>query len=529
MREQVQQAQQMSQAQAAPGWWTERARVARRSRVALARRDPNTFIELVMRDEYTGRPVEQAPCHVSWQHALGEHDRVVIFAHVESGKTNQVAIGRVLWELGRNPNLRVAIVSNTYKQAEKIVRTLGDYITSSEMLHGIFPKLRPAEPWTNSHFNVESDHIKKDPSVQAVGVHGNILGARLDLVVLDDILDYENTLAERQRQDLWDWWSATFVGRLTALGRVACIGTAWNPDDVMHRWEREPAWYALRFPVIEANGKPTWPKRWPLDRVDAKRQELGPLEFSRQMLCRARDDSESRFKRAWIDACLDGGAGLTLATTAVDCALLNSGLLPPDWFGMATTEEREAAAMLVSEQVPGKFFTGVDLAVQRHAAADETCLFTLWQRPDGVRQVVEVLAGKWSGPEVVDRIVDVHQRFGSIVVVENVGAQDYILQFVRRAEATVPVLPFTTGNNKAHPEFGVESIAAEFAAGRWAIPSRNGRATHPEVEKWIQELLLYDPRSHTGDRLMACWFAREIARRGEAQARGKVSARVLGA
>jgi len=523
----------MQQTQDGSAWWADEVQTARRSRVTLAQQDPSTFIEMVMRDEFTGNPVDQADCHVAWHNAVTENDRVVLFAHIESGKTNQFSIGRTMWELGRNRNLRVALVSNTYHQAEKSVRAVAEYIEHSEMLQGIFPELKPDEPWTNAYFNVKCDTIKKDPSVQAVGVHGNILGARLDLVILDDILDYENTLTPRQRQDLWDWYLATFAGRLTANAKVICIGTAWHPDDIMHRWEREKMWHTVRTPVLDTSGQPIWPARWPLERVEAKRQELGPLEFARQMLCKARDDSESRFKQEWIDQCIANGEGCSHATTVRDFFTDNPEQRP-DWWEAADQDEMEATARLLGDagdyfsgDHPGKFFTGVDLAVQRHAAADETCLFTLYQRPDGRRQVVNIQAGKWTGPEIVDRVISTHQRFGSIVVVENNAAQDFILQFVRQQEVTVPVLPFTTGKNKAHPEFGVESIAAEFAAGRWVIPSHNGRTRHAQVDRWIQELLFYDPRAHTGDRLMACWFAREIARRSEGMS-NQVSARVVG-
>ncbi len=41
---------------------------------------------------------------------------------------------------------------------------------------------------------------------------------------------------------------------------------------------------------------------------------------------------------------------------------------------------------------------------------------------------------------------------------------------------------------------------------------------HPEVDAWVNEMLYYDPRSHTGDRLMASWFAREAARQGTIRA-----------
>jgi len=55
------------------------------------------------------------------------------------------------------------------------------------------------------------------------------------------------------------------------------------------------------------------------------------------------------------------------------------------------------------------------------------------------------------------------------------------------------------------------------AAGRWIIPNKDGRM-HAEVDALINEMLYYDPKSHTGDRLMSCWFAREAARKGTIKA-----------
>ncbi len=102
------------------------------------------------------------------------------------------------------------------------------------------------------------------------------------------------------------------------------------------------------------------------------------------------------------------------------------------------------------------------------------------------------------------------------IIDPGVLSQDFILQFLRSSSA-IPVKPFTTGRNKVHPEFGVESIAAEMAAGKWVIPNRDGRM-HSEVEALVNEMLYYDPKSHTGDRLMALWFAREAARQGNIRA-----------
>lgn len=451
--------------------------------VHLARKDPNTFMEYVLKDEMSGRPISQASLHETWQNLVTARDRVLIWSHIESGKTSQLSIGRTLWEIGNDPTLRIAIVSNTHEQSGKIVRAIAKYIEQSSELRQVFPKMERAEPWTGSQLTVTRPVVSKDPSIQATGIHGNITGARIDRLILDDMLDYENTKTPGLRQELWDWYHATLVGRLTSRAKILVVGTAYHPDDFLHRLAKQGGWEAFRYPILDPEtGVSRWPDRWPLSRIESKKQELGPLEFARQMLCQARDDAEARFKKEWIDVAISRGVGKDMA--------------------------------FALESVPPgcKVYTGVDLAVQKHSAADKTVFFSILVHPDKSREVLWIDSGKFSGPQIVQKIVEAHQRFHSIIMVENNSAQDFILQFTRGSFA-VPVRPFTTGRNKANPEFGVESLAAEMAGGKWIIPNKNGRI-HPEVSEWITEMLYYDPTAHTGDRLMASWFAREGARQG---------------
>lgn len=49
--------------------------------------------------------------------------------------------------------------------------------------------------------------------------------------------------------------------------------------------------------------------------------------------------------------------------------------------------------------------------------------------------------------------------------------------------------------------------------GLWLIPSgQSGAELTEDVREWQRDMLFYSPESHTGDRLMASWFAREAAR-----------------
>jgi hypothetical protein len=465
-----------------------RALRALEGHVRMARMDPNAFCQVVLQDEVTGEPIRQAPMHRAWHSLISEYDRLVIWSHVESGKSQQVAVSRVLWELGCDPTLRIAIVSNTSGQASKIVRTLARYIERSERLRWVFPGLEPSTPWTNTQLAVKRLFVAKDPSIQACGVHGSILGSRLDRIILDDVLDYENCRTPKARQDLWDWYHATLAGRMTKRGRVSVIGTAFHPEDLLHRFARQPGWKAVRYPVVDdQSGESRWPSRWPRERIERWREQNGPLEYARQLLCIARDDTEARFKREWIDRCTARGAGQTL-----------SAYLPSVPFGC-------------------RVITGVDLAVQQKDSSDWTVLFTILVHANGDRQVLDVQRGRWSGPEIVQRIIDVHKRYQSLVIVENNAAQDFLVQFARGASA-VPIRAFTTGRNKAHPEFGVESIAAEMASAKWIIPNSPPGTFTKDIQAWMTEMLYYDPSAHTGDCLMASWFAREGVRMGEIKA-----------
>ena len=147
----------------------------------------------------------------------------------------------------------------------------------------------------------------------------------------------------------------------------------------------------------------------------------------------------------------------------------------------------------------------------RKDKGDLTSLFTILLHPDETREVLDIVSGRWKGPEIVKRIIDIHYRYQSIVMVENNQAQEFIVQFTKQLSA-VPIKGFHTGSNKVSPEFGIESVATEMEAGKWVIPSRHGEGATPEIRAWVNEMLYYDPEGHTGDRLMACWFAREAAR-----------------
>ncbi len=439
---------------------------------AAARTRPDLFAQLVMKDERKGRTIRLAPIHRTWHKLMSEHDRLILWSHPSAGKTTQL-IARMLWAIGNNPQARVCVLSNVHEMAVKVLRVLSGYISYSEELKRVFPEIAAATPWTESAITVKRPFLAKEPTVQAAGIHGQVQGSRIDLLVIDDILDWENCQTEALREKLWSWLQTTILTRLTPDARVIVIGNAFHPDDSLHRLAVLPAWNAYRYPVLDAAGNPRWPEAFPLEYIANIKANMSPLVFAQQYLCVTHDDSAARFKREWFDVCEARG------------------------------REKTMVSQITNVPTGVKIITGVDLAISKKDSADETVLFTIAVWPNGDRELLNIQAGKWAGPDIVSRVITNHKNFFSFNIVEDNAAQAYLKQYVE--QSGIPVRGFTTTSVKNHPELGIESLAGELAAGRWIIPSKGG--LHPEIQKWKDEMLYYDPSTHTGDRLMASYFA----------------------
>lgn len=495
----------------------------------LCRHDVNAFCEHVLRDDKRkdvhGEPalVEQ-PDHLVRAHAeLDRHRRVVMMMFPESGKTNSFGVGRPLFKLGNNHNARGMLLGNTQKGTPtRTLASIKKYVERSEALREIFPDLLPGEKWSETEIVVRRDVYSKDPSLRAVGYDTDVGGARADFAVVDDLTTRDNTSTPAQRAALESYFDGTFLTRLTEEAEVAFLCNAWHPQDLSMTLAKR-GWKFVRVPVLVGNPqRSAWDLVYPMRRIRALTEDgperISSLEFARKYMAKAIDDGARTFTPAAIERSKRNGIG----------------------YGFVHALPRIPDGCVV--------VTGVDLSsgkrnlLARREAA-RTVLFTLLVHPNEDRQIIHVVSGRWGAREILDRVVDVGVRFGGIVVVENNGAQQYIVDLAREHQkAVVPILPFTTGNNKADPRFGVESLSAEMEGGRWSFPCmevvRGDGVTAlvgtDEIEMFVADLENYTPFSHTGDHLMSAWLAREGARhvlRGRVPGQGdggSVGVRVFG-
>lgn len=520
--------------------------MVRSSAAAIARENPAAFNEFVLRDdEDPSAPFENAPMHDAMHAMMSAHPRLALFAHAEAGKTISISVGRVLWELGKNPNIRIAVVSETDDKAQEIVSTIRRYIEESAELALVFPHLKPArlkatetrtgrdQKWTMHALTVERTSFARDPSVRATGVFGTVQGARIDLLIVDDICTWRTTRTAAQRKKLSAWFKQSLGSRLTRRSRVVFLNTAYHPEDLANEYSKRPGYMSRSFPMRErtADGswRSTWPKRYALEDIARKVEDLGgegSPEVARQVDCVSQREGSTLFREEWIDRSLALGNGLTLLHSISPAQLVELGAFTISGMdigiGKKDTSGRSAIATLLifphGAVFPGAGPEGEDLVYAR-----------------GARQLVQIESGHWDAPEIIKRAYRAHRRYGSVVFVEDNAAQMLMVQFMASgrvldddgtAVEPFPVLPHHTHANKWDPAHGVAVIGTEMSQGRHVIPNNDG-VPPPEVSALLGEITAFAPDVHTGDRLMAYWIANYGAGQYENLAGGNVGARVF--
>jgi predicted phage terminase large subunit-like protein len=341
-----------------------------------ARRDADAFAEFAFTDG-AGRPLRQAAVHRDLQRFLDSHSRALVELPRDHGKTMQVC-ARVLWELGRRPDLRVKLVCATEALAAERGRFLRNAVAHNERLRMVFPHLRPAHPWSAERFTVNRPAEVIGPSVTAFGVGAASTGTRADLLVCDDIVDVKSVRSRADRERVKVFYRDNLVNLLEPDGRLWNIFTPWHGDDLNSQLKKNRAYAHFRRAVGD-DLQPVWPEKWPRERLVQRRQEIGELSFT----------------RAYRLACVSDEAVII----------------------------RPESVQFWSEPEPANLTVlAIDPAVSTKRSADCSALVALARGDDGKIRCLEALAHRVRMPELIDLIDDADRRLKPDVILLEANA-----------------------------------------------------------------------------------------------------------
>lgn len=226
------------------------------------------------------------------------------------GKTTQVSVGRVAWEIGRNPDIRVTVVSNNQANAKDTVGAVKTVLESNKFL-SVFPDIEPDhDDWGTFSLTVRREKILRDSTLKAQPIFGKA-GYRTDLLIGDDLSDFDNAIRQPAlRPQVKDFWVNVWQYTMEPDAREWVVGTPWQFDDIMMVREREAAQSGTLFrravegtdEEIEALlGRSPWPEKFSpeLLRVRLRKSRVA---FNRAMRLVPTSGDETIFQEADLKA-----------------------------------------------------------------------------------------------------------------------------------------------------------------------------------------------------------------------------------
>lgn len=268
------------------------------------REAPHWFIPYVL-------GFENAPMHDELQFHLDDHVNAYCELPRGHGKTNQMA-GRVAWEIGRNPLIRVKIVGSSDDEATKTVTMIKKIIESDEY-RKVFPEVEPDKgtTWGNTSFTVKRSRFLRDPTVEAVSVFGRA-GGRADLLIADDICDLRNSVQQpAMRDQVKDHWKTIWLPTLDRSAkrvRQWKFGTPYHVADITSEWREyhRDSGGLFRRPVV-GNRSP-WTEAYTPELLDDLRKQYGPIAYARAYELSPVSSDQLVFDHAWLDRSMYEGS-----------------------------------------------------------------------------------------------------------------------------------------------------------------------------------------------------------------------------
>lgn len=269
-------------------------------RILAARSNINDFIEYTMQDPDQNY-LKQTWFHREWQELMDKNKYVAIIAARGHGKTEQVA-ARAIYELGKNPNCRIKIISTSKEVACARVRQIGGLITGNPRLHSVFPDLKPSDDglttWNTGSLTVQRTLAMRDPSLSANGIEDSSVGGRANILIFDDVIDDQNSMSEVYRDRIKKLFWGTWFPMLEPNGAVWVVSTPWHILDLVNDLLRNELFVSKSYPTDVDTL--LWPERchkqWLMDRIKG----MPPREFDRAYRLKCLTDEELAFDTSKI-------------------------------------------------------------------------------------------------------------------------------------------------------------------------------------------------------------------------------------
>lgn len=475
--------------------------------------------------------------------------RLLVNVPPNHAKSMTVTINYVTYRIAKDPNINVLVVSKTQEQAKKFL-----YAIKQRLTHPKYADLQfaygpadgykaTADQWAANKIYLGGDARdsgEKDPTVEALGMGGQIYGSRANLIVLDDVVTLSNS-AEWGKQ--MDWVRQEVASRLPPNGgQLLVVGTRVAPVDLYkelrnpeHYTDGKVPWTYMAMPAVlkyekdPAQWETLWPmcdlplsegdtpdedglyERWSGPRLATVRNEVGPGKWS--LVYQNLDVAEDAI---FDPVCVRGAVnGMRkpgpLVSNAAGHPKDSSNFYRVIGIDPAMAGETAAVAYAVDRRTQKRYVLDVNVMASPTPAA--------------IRELIRSWADAYKPHTVI-----VESNAFQLFLTQDEEIRGFL------ASRGIAYRPHHTSNNKTDPEFGVASLAPLFGSKT----QREGQETYKHagdnlielpdtsnfenIKKLVEQLITWQPGVKGSklkmDAVMALWFCEIVAREVLVQSAG---------
>jgi hypothetical protein len=480
-----------------------------------------------------------------WMHPSMKYEpglasnRILINIPPNHAKSITITVDYVTWQVVRNPNFRVLIVSQTQQLAADFL-----YAIKQRLTHPMYEDLQSAyaagvgfnsksASWQATRVTFGSElreSSEKDPNIEAIGIGGQIYGKRADMIIVDDAVTLKNA-NEFEKQIRW--LTQDVRSRLNPTGKLVVIGTRVSAMDLyreLRNEDRYPGglvpWKYLAMPaLLKTDEDPDkWETLWP----------ASDAPFDGQM---ESDKNEEGLYPRW------NGRNLYNERQAMDAStwalvyqqqdISDDAIFDPVCVRGSIDGMRKAGRLVPGN--PGhprdvngfSFICGLDPAM----VGDTAVVCYAVDRVTHKRYIVDAIKITRPTPAAIRQLIfdwtSLYQP--SEWIVEKNAFQSFLTQDegIRQNLASRGVLlrEHHTGTNKWDSGFGVASMSTLFGTKQFDGKHHRDNLIHlpsdqtENVKALIEQLITWSPTTKgKTDMVMALWFceirAREMLNQG---------------
>ena len=342
-------------------------------------------------------------------------------------KTSIITHGMSIWDIIRNPETTIGIVSWSRRAAIDIVKAIKTELESNELLKELYPDVLYDNPETQSPrwsdergLIVKRKSNKREATIEGTGLDTQLTGRHFDILCYDDIVSVNNVTSNEVIQNTTNALLTSF-NLVSRNGRKRFIGTRYHAVDTYDYLIKNKIVIPRIYPATvdgTPDGEPC--EIITREQLDEKRREMSPFIFSAQMLLNPVSDDERRFnpnlfqyydkqsidkltKNVYItvDAATSKKKNsdyTAMAVMAVD-SLDNVYLLDLVKDKLSLDERKKKLFSLVLKYKP------LAVGYERYALMSDTDYIRKCQEQENIRFPIVELGGKLSKIERVDRFV----------------------------------------------------------------------------------------------------------------------------